>query len=239
MSAGGETTLEVRGRERWQQRLLPFMMGSILVMGIFFFIASLYQLYYLHHQVAHTRLDLLPHFAQFEEKSSKAIYGDKEYLRWKTLMLLEQDVVHRRYHQANSVMLARVWTRYLGFVTGMILALVGAAFILGKLQELPTKLEADSQLFKASVYTSSPGILLAVLGTILMAITLLVPFEIETRDRATYTGDKVAISDLPPPKKFPESPTYDIKIKEEELFKPIAKPEGGKEGLPGTSSSPK
>ncbi len=233
-----ETTSEDRGRERWQRKLLPFMMGSILAMGIFFFIASLYQLYYLHHQVAHTKLNLQPLFTQFEEKSSKVIYGDKEYLQWKVLMLLEEDVVHRRYHQANSVMLARVWTRYLGFVTGMILALVGAVFILGKLQELPTKLEADGQLFKASVYTSSPGILLSVLGTTLMAITLIVPFEIETRDRATYMRDKAAISDLPSPKMLPKSATIgDIKEREKELFK--TKPEKGKEISGGPSSSPK
>jgi hypothetical protein len=239
MNTVGETTSEARGRERWQRKLLPFMMASFLVMGIFFFIASLYQLYYLHHQVAHTRLDLLPLFVQFEEKSSKAIYIDKEYLQWKALVLLEEDVVHRRYHQANSVMLARVWTRYLGFVTGMILALVGAVFILGKLEELHTKLQADSQLFKASVYTSSPGILLAVLGSILMAITLLVPFEIETRDRATYMGDRNILSALSPPTKFPEPSTYDIEKREKEIFPHITGPDKRKEILPGSSSSPK
>jgi hypothetical protein len=46
--------------------------------------------------------------------------------------VLEADALQRRYHQANANMLARVWTRQLGFITGMLLALVGAAFILGR-----------------------------------------------------------------------------------------------------------
>lgn len=222
----------------WQRKLLPFMMGSILVMGLFFFVASLVQLYYLHRKVAHTEFDILPIFESFEKNdSTKKMSSNNEYLRWKTLALLEQNIIKRRYHQANSVMLARVWTRYLGFVTGMILALVGTAFILGKLREEPIKFEADSQVFKASLYTSSPGIVLAVLGTILMVVTLTIKFEIETRDVATYT--KVPVRSSQTGVVQTEPATLDVKKKEQELFGPVpgsdkpkkeATPEGKKKG---------
>lgn len=215
MGIATEVEWEARRTARWQQRLLPFMMGAIAVIGVFFFVASLVQLYYLHSQVGHAGLDLRPVFAVFEStQAGQRAAADADYLRWKTSALLEQDVIARRYHQVNSAMLARVWTRYLGFVTGMILALVGAVFILGKLREEATKLEAEGQGLKASLATSSPGIVLAVLGTGLMAITLVVPFEIATRDRATYLG-----AGTPELAVLPKPPVFeDVEGRERELF---------------------
>ncbi len=170
-------------------------------MGLVFFVVSFIQVYYLYDKVGHTPMDLKPIFAEHERRLSEqpAALNDREYLRWKTLALLEQDVIARRYQQANSIMLARVWTRFLGFMTGMILSLVGAVFILGKLQEEPTKLESESKFGKWYLNTSSPGIVLAVLGTVLMAITLLVQSEIETRDVAVFTQSSVGESIQPPP----------------------------------------
>ncbi len=195
-------------------------------MGLVFFVVSLIQVYYLYNKVGHASMDLKPIFAEHEKRlSTPTTLNDQEYLRWKTLVLLEQDVIARRYQQANSMMLARVWTRFLGFMTGMILSLVGAVFILGKLQEEPTKLESESKFGKGSLSTSSPGIVLAVMGTVLMAITLLVPTEIETRDVAVYTR---SISQIPPPADFTETPenvkpqqekTKSPAEREKELFK--------------------
>ncbi len=177
--------------ERWQRRLLPFMIGGIAVMGVFFFAASLWQLNTVQQSAAHTTLDLAPVFADFERRSvspagARDPAANLAYLRLKTALLLENDVVTRRYHQANSAMLARVWTRYLGFVTGMILALVGAIFVLGKLREDPTSLEAETGGVKGSLTTSSPGILLACLGAALMIVTLTVTYEVKTRDAPVY-----------------------------------------------------
>jgi hypothetical protein len=55
------------------------------------------------------------------------------------LSSLETNIVERRYHQANVSLMSRVWTRYLGFVTGMVLAMVGSIFILGKLREMESQ----------------------------------------------------------------------------------------------------
>src|SRR5262249_58461153 len=55
---------------------------------------------------------------------------------------LERELVARRYEQGNLSYLNRLWTRFMGFVTGMILALVGAAFVLGKLVTDKSELEA-------------------------------------------------------------------------------------------------
>lgn len=205
--------------DAWQRRLLPFMIGSIIFMGIFFFAVSLINFYYLYGHVQHADLALDPIFKSYEDRAEeKKEYLSRDYWMWKTLVFLEQDVVKRRYHQANTAVLARIWTRYLGFVTGMILSLVGAVFILGKLREPPTKLEADTSALKMSLYTSSPGIVLAVLGTVIMSISLAIPFEIETRDKATYVVQGASMQSLPPPARLSEGTDHDVSKKEAELF---------------------
>lgn len=194
------------GTERWQRRLLPFMIGSIAAMGLFFFVASFLQLSSLRARLAATPVDLSQVFIQFEQTpAGRSLQADFEYLKWKTLVRLEQEVISHRYDQSASAVLTRVWTRYLGFVTGMVLALTGAVFILGKLQEAPTRLETKAEAFQAALYTSSPGIVLAVLGTVLMSITLLVRFELETRDVPTYVRAQPA-APLPAPSAFPGDP---------------------------------
>lgn len=189
----------------WQKRLLPFMISMLTVLTLFFFIASLIQIYYLHSRIEQSpELDLNPALSMLESKTA-ATAGDKlDYARWKTLSILEGNALQRRYHQANVLLMSRVWTRYLGFVTGMILALIGAAFILGKLREPYSKLDADSALWKFSITSASPGLILAVLGTILMLTTMVTHFEIEVKDVPLYTSGWVGPSptEMPPAQPF-------------------------------------
>lgn len=200
---------------RWQNKLLPFMVCIILLMAIFFFFASMYQLQYLQKEVRHKTFDIQPVMEEYEKiLAGNRMLPNEQYINFKINTLLEQNVVERRYHQTNSAMLSRIWTRYMGFITGMILALVGAAFILGKFSEGPTKIETESQLLKASIYSSSPGLVLAFLGTVLMCITLIVPFEIGTRDMAVYKSEWK----IPAPSDWKEDYPFDIKAQEDSLF---------------------
>lgn len=232
-----EVDANPRATERWQRRLLPFMVGSIAAMGLFFFVASYVQLSSLRDRLSAAPVDLGPVFAQFEQTpAGRDLQGDFEYLQWKTLARLEQEVISHRYDQSASAVLTRVWTRYLGFVTGMVLALTGAVFVLGKLSEPPTKLETKTEVFQAALYTSSPGIVLAVLGTALMAITLSVKFELETRDVPVYVRlPAQAAAPLPAPAAFPDAPEE----RERQLFPAgpstptPAAPAGGQLGSPG------
>jgi hypothetical protein len=106
--------------------------------------------------------------------------------RFNALAILEANAVERRYHQANVLLMSRVWARYLGFVTGMILALVGAAFILGKLREEMTSIGVSRAGTSGTLQSSSPGLVLAVLGVVLMAITIVTNQEISTTDSSIY-----------------------------------------------------
>jgi hypothetical protein len=183
----------------WQQRLLPFMMKSIIFVALFFLIASFLQLFYLYQEIrVAPNNDVQAALSSYELQSKL----DIDYIRWKSTLLLEKDVIQHRYQQVNTALLLRAWTRYLGFLTGMILAFIGSVFILGKLREEAMQINGEAEGVKASLNTSSPGIVLAVLGVLLMCLTIAIPFQFETRDVPVYLKYVLSTSDtsLPEPK---------------------------------------
>lgn len=190
------TASRKRTRGRWQARLLPLMSLVLIVGALFFAVMSVVELRDFYARVEHRPLDLQASFATYEARIPAQERLSPDYLEFRIRALLEADALQRRYHQANATMLARVWTRQLGFLTGMILSVVGAAFILGRLQGDPTRIDAEGRNFKAALATSSPGIVLCSLGTLLMAITLAIPFGVETSDRALFLQPSIRI---PPP----------------------------------------
>ena len=78
--------------------------------------------------------------------------------------------------------MARTWTSYLGYLTGMILALVGATFILGKLKEEVSTLGVEGSGVKATLRTTSPGLALCFLGTVLILGTIMTHNQIELQE---------------------------------------------------------
>ena len=209
----GRRASAASGADRtWQKRLLPVMVGLLVTLTAFFFVASFVQLYYLQTRIERApRLDLGPAMASLDEIAKDVRdgkVGDQlafnnrlEYARWKTLSLLEANALQRRYHHAGVLLISRIWTRYLGFVTGTILAMVGAAFILGKLQEASSNLGAEGGLWKVSLTTASPGLVLATLGTALMLATLATSMDLQVNDGPVYLRDQpgTAASAPPPP----------------------------------------
>ncbi len=186
LRSAGEFRHEQAERPAWQRKLLPLMAAVLILAAIFFAVMSVFELREFYDEVAHEPLDLAMHFTEMEQGAPADTLNHPDYVRFRVLALLEAEALQRRYHQANATMLGRIWTRQIGFITGMLLALVGAAFILGRLQEAPTTFELASDQLKGALATSSPGIVLAVLGTGLMALTIWIPFGVETRDINTY-----------------------------------------------------
>lgn len=179
---GGRTTDDAD--RRWQLRLLPLMSRMIVGLTIFFFAASMAQLYYLD-----TRIEQVPqpNLARLgiTLDTARAAQPTPEL---RVLASLDAALLERRYHQANVFLMGRLWTSYLGFVTGMILALVGAVFILGKLREDPTEAAAKGAFGEGTLRTSSPGIVLAALGVVLMITTIVTNHPIQTADSPVYIG---------------------------------------------------
>ncbi len=194
--------LEARKLWAWNRLLLPVMIGMVVGLSLFFFAASMWQLYTLQQSIADSPpLDLSVTLAQMRlPEASSDIAARQALQRWQTLSLLEQHALNQRYHQANVLLMARVWVRYLGFVTGMILALVGAVFVLGKMREARSELSVASQGYQGKISTHSPGLILASLGVLLMLTTLLAHHEINVNDGPLYVllpYSKVTLTSAP------------------------------------------
>lgn len=197
-----------RREAAWQSKLLPLMAGMLVFLALFFLFVTLYQVSDLARHVTEApQLDLKAALAGLDRVPDGA--GANERLlraTWRTLAELEAHAIARRYHQANLLLMTRLWTRYLGFITGMILALVGAAFILGKMRETASTLDAQSTAGKVTVASSSPGLILAVLGTALMITTILVDPRIDVQDGPLYlpswSGQLGADQAIPPPREI-------------------------------------
>jgi hypothetical protein len=208
---GSEESIKTITTKNWQVTLLPFMTRTIVILAAFFFVASLAQLIYLHNIIQTTpRLNLGETLAGLRINENATTGEMLEVARLKALIALEANSIHNQYHQANVLLMARLWTSYIGFVTGMILATVGAAFILGKLREPVTELTAKLADNNFSLKSASPGLILAVLGTCLMITTLIAHHNIDTRQNAIYIHDSDKASEKntnnPPPLRSPYLP---------------------------------
>ena len=176
----------------WQRSARPFMARVVVVLAVFFFAASLGQLLYLNWELAHSPAIGVP---LFDDRLCAGAAGASPpspaecvtLQRARALLLLEANVVERRYHLSNALTMFAVWSRYLGFVTGMILAIVGAAFILGKLAEPESQLGATAPGgWKAEIRSTSPGLVLCFLGVVLIVASIVTLHSLSTRDASTY-----------------------------------------------------
>ena len=181
------------------------MLGGVALMALFFFVSTFIQLGRLNEAVAFTPDTRLETTLTSIDARIAHLPGPEgtELLRWKTMVLLEADVVRHRYAQVNATLMMRAWTRHIGFVTGMILTFLGALFILTKLSEAQTQLGGEAAGAKATLATSSPGIVLAVLGTALMLVTLTADFRYGTSDTPVYLPSVSAVA-IPAPVALPE-----------------------------------
>lgn len=175
-------------RAQWQRALLPVMTGTVLLAMAAFLAFSLLDTWSVRRGIENApRLDLRADLAGVD--CAKATYSPHERgecLRWKVAVLLEEHTVNRRYHQANVALLVRVSVKYLGFLTGMLMSLVGAVFVLGQLRDPGSKLAVEGSGLKGALDTSSPGLILAFLGTLLMLATVFVNPPTDVSDGNVY-----------------------------------------------------
>jgi len=172
----------------WQKKLLPFMVLSLIGLTIFFIVASYFEFRNFKESLElSSKSDELIIAPEIPELFKDDKSATSDYIKWRTLVLLERDALNRRYNHSKTVILARMWTRYLGFLTGMILAIVGAIFVLGKLRESESKFDGEAtQILKLSITSASPGLLLATLGTILILATIIISPDVNVEDGNLY-----------------------------------------------------
>ncbi|MDQ6634973.1 MAG: hypothetical protein M3Z10_09485 [Gemmatimonadota bacterium] len=193
------TRARALSKAQWQRLLLPIMIATVIVATVAFLALSLYDTWSVRRGIAAApQIDLTGVLASVQCGSATTSEHERaQCLQWKVAVLLEQQTINRRYHQANVAMLVRVSVKYLGFLTGMLMSLMGAVFVLGRLTEATSKLAAAGPFGKFTIATVSPGLILALLGTILMISTVMVNPPTETTDGNIYLRSPVAQSTDP------------------------------------------
>jgi hypothetical protein len=105
-----------------------------------------------------------------------------------SLLLLEADALSKRYREANALLLSRIWSRQLAFITGMVLAFVGAVFILGKLSESASEISGGAKGWQVGISSASPGIILSFFGTVLLVSALFSQATLDVSDGPAYVN---------------------------------------------------
>lgn len=192
MKQPGKTNSSEDSTTDWQKRLLPWFIILPTALIAIFIVLATRQVTNINEKMQVTQdTAFVNHLLMNLEKDSTPNF---EQLKWITLVKMEQESFYKRYNQAQLLLMSRIFTKYLGFFTGMILAIVGAVFIIGKIKEDTTNLTGSfSENTKFTLVSSSPGIIFGVLGTLLMLSTIWQHKEIEVRDQSLYLKPPVQV----------------------------------------------
>ncbi len=173
---------------RWQRRLLPFMTGFVVAMAGAFFIFSGLHLYQVTRFIETEHGQNIRGLVESEIAKPTADQLTSDVVTQHTLLLLEADTLDKRYHQASALLMSRIWSRQLAFITGMVMAFLGAVFILGKLSESASQISGGTADWKVAITSASPGIILSVLGTVLLVSSLYVRASLDVNDGPAYVN---------------------------------------------------
>jgi len=174
--------------KRWQYKLLPYMIGTIIGLTVVFVGISIMSLANINAQLNNSPRLQVDSLTSIAERSTS---HDKENLI--VAMQMDYFITSSRYHQARIITMTNIIIQYFGFLTGMILAIIGSVFILGKIKEDVTSIDLKD-LIKFTITSSSPGIMLAFFGTILMIFTLNVKHSLDVRDDAVYLKPAINVT---------------------------------------------
>jgi hypothetical protein len=168
---------------KWQNRLLPVMAGFVIALALAFFVLSMRTLHNVDQFVQSEHGELQEQIKAAID--AKPADSSDDVIR-RGLLILEADALDRRYHQASALLMSRIWGKNLAFMVGMIMAFLGAIFILGKLSESPTAVKGGDSKWSISITSASPGILLAFFGTVLVALSIIIHENIDVKDGTAY-----------------------------------------------------
>jgi hypothetical protein len=173
---------------RWQRKLLPFMVAFMVALAVAFFAMSIYDVLQVKDAVFMEHGENIRAIMQSRVAARPGENRTVAESTQEALLLLESDALDKRYHQASALLMSRIWTKHLSFLTGMVLALLGATFILGKLSESTSNISGSGAGWKAEISSASPGIILAFFGTVLLSISLVVQPPIAVDDKPVYVS---------------------------------------------------
>lgn len=193
MTASSETmpdsVLDKQNLNAWQKSLLPWSLTVLTILAAAFIYLATNQLYRISNHINNYKTSELDKiFISPKDGTLVVPEGLKanEFARLYVLAKMDEQLMNKHYTQGGVLLTARLYAQYLGFFTGMLLAFVGAIFIMSKLREGESTIFASNEKAAFSLVSTSPGLIFCVLGTILMLSTILTHNEIQINDQAVY-----------------------------------------------------
>jgi hypothetical protein len=167
---------------------------TIVALGV-----SIYQMVNVGSQLSQgQKLDMQPSFT-FKMETPKDVENFQNQIdsgamlnQWMALVTLEAYATESRHRQANVLLLTRVWLRLLSMTAGLILCTAGSLFILGRLKEpdFTASSTGGPNGFGLNLSSASPGLVFAVLGSILIVIPLLSNPPVDLKDSRAFMGNQ-------------------------------------------------
>jgi hypothetical protein len=180
----GTSILNMRNLTHWQEQLLPFMRKFVVAMAFVFFGFNVFNLYQIGKFVQDEHDD---HQGLQAAKASVDNATLTEGQRTQSLLIaLEREAMDRRYHHRSALLMSRIWTKQLAFMTGMVLAFLGTMLILGKMSESSSRITGGASQWHVGVASSSPGIILSFFGTVLLVTSLLNEIKVTINDQPMF-----------------------------------------------------
>jgi hypothetical protein len=172
--------------ELWQKQLLPWMITILVTSSLLFGVATIFQYNRIYNWM--TAVETKVDDSMWSNSAVKPtnFHEQIELANARSAYALEQEVIRRNFQNTRQLVATRLWARFMGFLIGAILAIVGAAFILGRLSDQGNELSSDQPGLKMTLKSASPGIVLATLGTVLIAMSLMVQVSISNEIVPTY-----------------------------------------------------
>lgn len=188
------------GLVRWQLRLLPFMVGGLSILALTFFVVTLWNYAALSAGMKVPEANIRAELSQLRQSGTQV-----KNIEFEALLLLEERSMRYRYGISAAAMQGRMWTRFMAFMVGMMMVFSGCIFILGKLD---TDFSARGRTagIEATFKTTSPGLILTCLGTLLMYAAISVVTTVDYVDRPVFIKSSVASDAQESLAKEPEIP---------------------------------
>lgn len=172
---------------RWQRHLLPFVTWFVVALATGFFVLSVLDFIELKKVAGSTSNAGEMVAGQIAKQPSAALTRDQVVQQ--SLLLLEANALDKRYSQASALLLSRTLTKQLSFLTGIVLAFLGAIFILAKLSESTTQVDGSMSQWQLKLSSASPGLILSLFGAVLLIVSLVVQTNtISVLDKPVYLG---------------------------------------------------
>ena len=159
----------------FQKKLLPFTILLVFVLLLAFVI-----LYFSQMNELQAIMSQPPAAGQLHGASNGSIDQREAFYQ------LEKYSLDNRYYCARIFIRMRILVISFAFLTGTILCFLGAGFILAKYSEEASQVETTLKGVNLKLISSSPGIVLSVIGVVLICVSVFAKADVEVKDKAVY-----------------------------------------------------